>query len=67
MEKECTLLKKVGVQPTAEPLCAMHKIVEEQDEAVDKVLGKHRKFMEFAKNSPSVQNTVASHCGTQGA
>jgi hypothetical protein len=26
----------------------MHKIVEEQDEAVDKVLGKHRKFMEFA-------------------
>jgi hypothetical protein len=38
----------------------MHKIVEEQDEAVDKVLGKHRKFMEFANNSPSVQNTVAS-------
>jgi hypothetical protein len=38
----------------------MHKLVEEQDEAVDKVLGKHRKFMEFAKNSPPVQNAVAS-------
>jgi hypothetical protein len=59
MEKECMLLKKVGVRPTAEPLCAMHKIVEEQDEAVDKVLGKHCKFMEFANNSSPVQNTVA--------
>jgi hypothetical protein len=49
MEKERTLLKKVSVQPTAEPLHAMHKLVEEQDEAVDRVLGKHRKFMEFAK------------------
>jgi hypothetical protein len=38
----------------------MHKLVEEQDEAVDRVLGKHRKFMEFAENSPPVQNTVAS-------
>jgi hypothetical protein len=35
MEKERTLLKKVGVRPTAEPLRAMHKLVEEQDEAVD--------------------------------
>jgi hypothetical protein len=52
MEKEHMLLKKVGVRPTAEPLGAMHKLLEEQDEAVDKVLGKHRKFMEFAKNSP---------------
>jgi gag-polypeptide of LTR copia-type len=59
MEKEHTLLKKVGVQPTAEPLCAMHKLVEEQDEAVDRVLGKHHKFMEFAKNSSPVQNAVA--------
>jgi hypothetical protein len=59
MEKECMLLKKVGVQLTAEPLCAMHKIVEEQNKAVDKVLGKHRKFMEFAKNSPPVHNAVA--------
>jgi hypothetical protein len=61
MEKEHILLKKVGVRPTAEPLCAMHKIVEEQDEAVDKVLGKHRKFMDFANNSSPVQNTVASY------
>jgi hypothetical protein len=52
-------MEKVSVRPTAEPLCAMHKIVEEQDEAMDKVLGKHRKFMEFAKNSPPVQNAVA--------
>jgi hypothetical protein len=37
----------------------MHKLVEEQDEAVDRILGKHRKFMEFAKNSPPVQNAVA--------
>jgi hypothetical protein len=60
MEKERMLLKRVGVRPTAEPLRAMHKLVEEQDEAVDRVLGKHRKFMEFAKNSSPVQNTVAS-------
>jgi hypothetical protein len=38
----------------------MHKLVEEQDEAVDRVLGKHRKFMEFAEKSSPVQNTVAS-------
>jgi hypothetical protein len=38
----------------------MHKIVEEQDEAMDKVLGKHCKFMEFANNSSPVQNAVAS-------
>jgi hypothetical protein len=38
----------------------MHKIVEEQDKAMDKVLGKHRKFMEFANNSSPVQNAVAS-------
>jgi hypothetical protein len=38
----------------------MHKLVEEQDEAVDKVLGKHCKFMEFANNSPPVQTAVAS-------
>jgi hypothetical protein len=60
MEKEHMLLKKVGVRPTAEPLCAIHKLVEEQDEAVDRVLGKHRKFMEFANNSSPVQNAVAS-------
>jgi hypothetical protein len=60
MEKECMLLKKVGVRPTAEPLRAMHKLVEEQNEAVDWVLGKHRKFMEFANNPSPVQNAVAS-------
>jgi hypothetical protein len=38
----------------------MHKLVEEQDEAVDKVLSKHRKFMKFAENSSPVQNAVAS-------
>jgi hypothetical protein len=59
MEKECTLLKKVGVRPTAESLCAMHKIVKKQDTAVDKVLGKHCKFMEFANKSSPVQNAVA--------
>jgi hypothetical protein len=60
MDKEHDLLKRIGVRPTAEPLCAMHKLVEEQDEAVDRVLGKHRKFMKFAENSPPVQNAVAS-------
>jgi hypothetical protein len=59
MEKERMLLKKISVRPTAEPLCAMHKIVEEQDEAVDKVLGKHCKFTEFANSSTPVQNAVA--------
>jgi hypothetical protein len=38
----------------------MHKLVEEQDEAVDWVLGKHCKFMEFANKSSPVQNAVAS-------
>jgi hypothetical protein len=60
MAKEHDLLKRLSIQPTAEPLRAMHKLVEEQDEAVDKVLGKHRKFMKFAENSPPVQNAVAS-------
>jgi hypothetical protein len=59
MEKERDLLKRIGVRPTAEPLCAMHKLVEEQNEAMDHVLGKHRKFMKFAENSSPVQNTVA--------
>jgi hypothetical protein len=38
----------------------MCKLVEEQDEAVDRVLGKHCKFMEFANKSFPVQNAVAS-------
>ena len=60
MEKECELLKKAGVRPTVEPLHAMHKIVGQQDVEMDKVLGKHHKFMEFATNSSPVQNTIAS-------
>jgi hypothetical protein len=60
MEKERMLLKKVSVRPTAELLHAMHKLVEEQDKAVDRVLGKHRKFIKFAENSSPVQNAVAS-------
>jgi hypothetical protein len=35
----------------------MHKIVEEQDKAVD--VDRHHKFMEFANNSSPVQNAVA--------
>jgi hypothetical protein len=38
----------------------MHRLVEEQDEAVDRVLGKHCKFMEFANNSSPVKTAVAS-------
>ena len=41
MEKEHKLLKKVGVRHTVEPLRAMHKIVEEQDDVMDKVLVLH--------------------------
>jgi hypothetical protein len=59
MEKERMLLKKVDVRPTAEPLRAMHKLVKEQGKAVDRVLGKHRKFMKFAENSSPGQNAVA--------
>ena len=60
MEKEHELLKKAGVRPTVKPLHAMHKIVEQQDVEMNKVLGKHCKFMEFATNSSPVQNAVAS-------
>ena len=60
MAKERELLKKAGVKPTVEPLHAMHKVVEQQDAEMDKVLGKYRKFTEFATNSASVQNAIAS-------
>ena len=60
MQKEHELLKKAGVRPTVEPLCAMHEIVQQQEKRMDMVLGKHHKFMEFATNSSPVQNTVAS-------
>src|ERR1700678_3157449 len=39
MEKERMLLKQAGVRPTVEPLRAMHKIVEEKDDAMDKAQG----------------------------
>jgi hypothetical protein len=38
----------------------MHKLVEQRDETIDKVLCKHRKFMEFSTNPSPVQNAVAS-------
>ena len=60
MEKEHELLKKAGVRPTVEPLCAMHEVVQQQKKATDTVLGKHHKFMKFAINSSPVQNAVAS-------
>jgi hypothetical protein len=60
MEKECMLLKTIGIKPTAEPICAMYKLVSERDEMVNKVLGKHCQFMEFSTNSSPVQNAVAS-------
>ena len=60
MEKKCELLKRAGVRPTVKPLCAMHKVVQQQERAMDTVLGKHHKFMEFATNFSSVQNAVAS-------
>ena len=60
MEKEQKLLKKASVRPTVEPLRTMHKVVQQQEKAMDTVLGKHHKFMEFATNSSPVQNAVAS-------
>ena len=60
MAKEQELLKKASVRPTVEPLHAMHEVVQQQEKAMDTVLGKHHKFMEFATNSSPVQNTVAS-------
>ena len=62
MDKECQLLKKAGVQPTAEPLMMAHKALEVDDdlEAMKAVLLKHKKFCDFASASPIVQNAVAS-------
>ena len=53
-------MEKASIRPTVEPLHAMHKVVQQQEKAMDMVPGKHRKFMEFATNSPPVQNAVAS-------
>ena len=52
-------MEKASVKPTVEPLCAMHEVVQQQKKAMDTVLGKHHKFMEFATNSLPVQNAVA--------
>ena len=61
--KECELLKKAGIQPTAQPLKTAFKALEEVDndlEAMKEVLRKHKNFCKFASASPIVQNTVAS-------
>ena len=62
MGKEHQLLKKAGIQPTAEPLRMAHKALEVDDnlEAMKAVLSKHKKFCEFTSTSPIVQNAVAS-------
>ena len=61
MDREHELLKKAGIQPTAEPLRMAHKALEEDDDlkAMYEVLKKHKKFMDFASASPIVQNAVA--------
>ena len=64
MEKERKFLKEVGIRPTAEPICAMHKIIEEQGKELDVSLGKRHEFMTFAANSSPVQNAVASSSKT---
>ena len=62
MGKECQLLKKAGIQPTAEPLRMAHKALKVDNDlkAIKAVLSKHKKFCEFASTSPIVQNAVAS-------
>ena len=62
MDKERQLLKKAGIQPTAEPLRTAHKALEVDDnlEEMKAVLSKHKRFCEFASASPIVQNAVAS-------
>ena len=61
MGKEHELLKKAGIQPTAEPLKTAHKALEVDDdlEAMKAVLSKHKKFCDFASATPIIQNTVA--------
>ena len=61
MDKERKLLRKAGIQPTAEPLRTAHKALEVDDdlEAMKAVLSKHKKFCEFTSASPIVQNAVA--------
>ena len=61
MGKEHQLLKKAGIQPTAEPLRMAHKALEVDNdlEAMKAVLSKHKRFCDLASTSPIVQNTVA--------
>ena len=61
MGKECELLKKAGIQPTAEPLKTAHKAhkVDDKLEQMKEVLRKHKNFIKFASASPIVQNAVA--------
>ena len=63
MDKGHELLKKAGIQPTAQPLKTAFKALEEVDdnlEAMKEVLRKHKKFCDFASTTPIVQNMVAS-------
>ena len=62
MDKEHELLKKAGIQPTAEPPKTAHKALKVDDKLkqMKEVLRKHKKFINFASASPIVQNTVAS-------
>ena len=64
MEKEQKFLKEVGIQPTAEPIHAMHKIMEEQGKELEVSLGKKREFMSFATKSSPVQNAMVSSSKT---
>ena len=61
MDKERELLKKAGVQPTAESLRMAHKALERNNnlKAMMEVLKKHKKFTDFASASPIIQNAVA--------
>ena len=62
MDEEHELLKKAGIQPTAEPLKTAYKALKVDDnlEAMKEVLKKHKKFCNFASATPIVQNAVAS-------
>ena len=61
MGKERELLKKAGIQPTAEPLKTAHKALDGDDDlkAMMEVLKKHKKFTDFTSAPPIVQNAVA--------
>ena len=62
MDKERELLKKAGIQPTAQPLKTAHKALEGDNDlkAMYEVLKKYKKFTDFTSASHIVQNAVAS-------